>query len=98
MQRSNYTEDEVRALIEHYEHLRALTDTKAHGLKWLARRNDLDAALELIPEEYWEVILVHGLIGFSTYETARLLQISQTTVSKRFRYGIEEAVYLMNGV
>lgn len=92
-----YTEDEVRALIEHYEHLRELEGTRPRGLEWLARRSDLDAALELIPEEYWEVVLLHGLIGFSTYETARLLQTSQTTVSKRYRYGIEEAAYLMSG-
>lgn len=92
-----YSEDEVRALIEHYEHLRELTDTKARGLEWLARRNDLDDALALIPEEYWEVVLIAGMIGFTTYETARLLQISRATVSKRYRYAIEEITYYING-
>jgi len=90
-----YTEDEARALIEHYEHLRELEGTRPRGIEWLARRSDLDRALELISDEYWEVVLLAGLIGFTTYETARLLRISQTAVTKRYRYAIEEVAYHM---
>lgn len=92
-----YTEEEVQALVEYYEHLRELEGTRPRGLGWLARRSDLDAALELIPDDYWEVVLLHGLIGFSQFETARLLRISQTTVSKRYRYALEELTYRING-
>jgi len=46
---------------------------------------------------YWEVVLLHGLIGFSLTETGLLLQVSHQAVSKRYRHGIEEAHYLING-
>ena len=94
---ANYTEEETRALVEHYEHLLELEGTRQRGLEWLARRADLDVAMERIPDDYWEVVLLHGLIGFSSYETARILRISQTAVSKRYRYALEEITYHLNG-
>jgi DNA-directed RNA polymerase specialized sigma24 family protein len=93
--RPNYTEEETRALVEHYEHLREL------GLRvttdWFAKRVDLDDALERLPAKYWEVVLLHGLIGFSLVETAQLLHVSHQAVSKRYRQGLEETTYWING-
>jgi len=94
---AKYAEEEVRALVEHYEHLLELQGTRPRGLDWMARRADLDAALEQLPAKYWEVVLLHGLIGFSQYETGHLLQISQAAVRKRYSQGLEELHYLMNG-
>jgi DNA-directed RNA polymerase specialized sigma24 family protein len=94
--RANYNEEEVRALIEHYEVLREKSDVTPRGLKWLTLRTDLDAVLAQIPEEYWGVVLLHGLIGFTQTETAQLLQTSQRTVSRHYQWGIEETVYLLN--
>jgi DNA-directed RNA polymerase specialized sigma24 family protein len=84
-------------LVEHYELLRELSDTDGRGLGWLALRTDLDAVLAQIPEQYWVVILLHGLIGFSQAETAQLLRVSQQAVSKRYRHGLEELHYWING-
>lgn len=94
---ANYTEAEVRALIEHYEILRETVDTHPRKLNWLALRADLDAVLARLPEKYWEVVLLHGLIGFSQAETSQLLQVSQQAVSKRYRHGIDELVFDING-
>lgn len=94
---ARYAEEEVRALVEHYEHLRELEGTRPRGLEWLARRADLDAALERLPDSYWEVVLLVGLIGFSQYEAARLLHVSQAAVSKRYRHALEELHYYMDG-
>lgn len=93
--RAKYAEDEVRALVEHYEHLRELALVPTTD--WFATRIDLDAALEQLPVKFWEVVLLHGLIGYSQAETAQLLQISQQSVSKRYRQGLEEAHYVING-
>lgn len=64
---------------------------------WFAKRVDLDDALEQLPAKYWEVVLLHGLVGYSQAETAQLLQISQQAVSKRYRQGVEEITYWING-
>lgn len=94
---ANYTEAEIRALIEHYEIMREAVDTHPRKLGWLALRADLDAVLARLPLKYWEVVLLHGLIGFDQNATAQLLQISQSAVSKRFRKGVEELHYYING-
>jgi DNA-directed RNA polymerase specialized sigma24 family protein len=95
--RASYTAEEVKALIEHYEWLRELSDTDGRGLGWLALLTDLDAALERIPEKYWGVVLLHGLIGFSQAETAQLLRVSQQAISKRYRHGLDETLFIING-
>lgn len=95
--RTNYAEEEVAALIAHYAELRALRDTNRRGLRSLIRVADLDRALEQLPMKFWEVVLLHGLIGLSQDETARLLQITQQAVAKRYRRAIEETAYLING-
>lgn len=94
---ASYTETEVRALIENYEVLRETGDTHPRKLNWLVLRTDLDAVLARLPEKYWEVVLLHGLIGFSQAETSTLLEVSQQAVSKRYRHGIDEVVFYING-
>jgi RNA polymerase sigma factor (sigma-70 family) len=92
-----YSEAEVRSLVEAYEAHRARADTTRKGLGFLVRLADLHKALEQIPMDYWEVVLLHGLIGVPQERVAELLQISRKTVSKRYRRGLEDTRWLMNG-
>lgn len=84
-------------MVEEYPALREKSDTDAAGMYSLLRLADLDWALARLPLEYWEVVLVHGLLGFSQEETAGLLGISQQSVSKRWRYALEELTLDING-
>lgn len=93
----NYKPAEVRRMVEEYPALEAKADTDAKGMYSLLRLADLDYVLARLPLEYWEVVLVHGLLGFSQEETARLLNISQSAVSKRWRYALEELTLDING-
>lgn len=93
----NYSLDEVEALLENYQLVTERVDTNRRGLSWLALQADINSALEKLPDEYWEVVLLHGLIGLSQMETARLLQVRQSTVSKRYRRAVEETHYYANG-
>lgn len=95
--RTSYRAEEVRALIEEYAALREKADTSRSGLRYLVMLADLSRSLEQLPIQYWEVVLLHGLLGISQAETAQLLQVKQQTVSKRYRLGLEEATYLING-
>lgn len=95
--RANYRAEEVRKLIEEYPAVRESADTTRRGLRFLVALADLDKALKRLPLKYWEVVLLHGLIGIPQAETAAILQISQPAVSKRYRQGVEEVEYLLNG-
>lgn len=97
MSRDGYTPEHVRTLIEEYAGLRERADTTAPGLRALVQLADLNRALDRLPLKYWEVVLLHGLLGFPQDEAARLLQVSQPAVSKRYRQAREEVHYLMNG-
>lgn len=97
--RAKYTEREVRALIEEYDAFRAAADTTPRGrrLDFLVMLADLSRAVDGLQWKFWEVVLLHGLLGIPQGETARLLQVSQQAVSKRYRKALEEVHYLING-
>lgn len=98
MRRSRYTEETIIRMVESYAALMAMRDTKpGRRLDTLCRMADLDRALQKLPLDLWRVMLVHGLIGVPTREAAADLQISKSAVSRRFKLGIEELYYHMNG-
>lgn len=92
-----YTEEEVRTLIEEYAALKAKVDTTRPALRFLVMMADLERALKRLPRKYREVVLLHGLVGLSSAETAQHLSVSYQAVSKRYRQALEEVHYLMNG-
>lgn len=97
--RTSYSAGEVRALIEEYPAFRAAADTspRRRRLDFLVMLADLSRAVDGLEWKYWEVVLLHGLLGIPQTETARLLQVSQASVSKRYRQALEELTYMING-
>jgi DNA-directed RNA polymerase specialized sigma24 family protein len=95
--RGRYTPGEVQSLIEEYAAVSASADTTRRGLRCLVQKADLDRALARIPLKLWEVVLVHGLLGVPLRETGEELRISHTAVAKRYRQGLEETIYRING-
>lgn len=92
-----YKPEEVRALVEEYAAVRESADTTRYGLRFLVELADINRALEQLSLKYWGPVLLHGLLGIPQQEAARLLQVSQQAVSKRYRHGLEELTYLING-
>lgn len=97
VRRPNYREEPVRALIEEYQAVRAKADTTRGGLRVLVQLADLGLALKQLSRTHREVVLLHGLVGLSQEDTAQLLQVSQKTISKRYRRALEEVTYHING-
>lgn len=97
MRRPNYDLETVRGLIENYAEIAERVDTSRRGLRWFVLLADLNTALEQLPDRYWEVVLLHGLIGLPQRETGVLLQVSQQAVAKRYRRAVEETHYYING-
>lgn len=96
--RSSYREAEVHRLIQHYPRLLQTVDTTPRGLRVLVLVADLNWAMARLSDpKYRDVVLLYGVLGWTQEETADALQISRQAVSKRFRYAVEELVYLLNG-
>jgi len=95
--RVSYSEEEVGALIRDYAAFREKAGTTRAGLRVLVRLIDLARAMELLPIKYRGVVLLYGLLGLSLDETAALLHVSHQAVSKRYRQGVEEITFSMNG-
>lgn len=84
-------------MVEEYAALRTKADTNPSGMRTLLQLADLNYALARLPLKYWEVVLLHGLLGLSQEQTAEALHVSQQAVSKRYRTGLEDVTYYING-
>jgi DNA-directed RNA polymerase specialized sigma24 family protein len=98
--RANYSPEQIEHMVMDYEAMRERRDTDTRGsrLYTLLILADFDRALQQLSGKYYEAVLLHGLIGVPIRNTAELLQINPKTVVKRYRKGLEELHYLMNGV
>lgn len=88
-----YDEDEVLALIDNYLELRHLKHRPAIHVRLM----DLERALRRLPRKLFEPVLVYGLLRFRAREAGEALSISHTAVIKRFRQGIDEILWILNG-
>ncbi len=90
---SNYSLDEVRALVEHYDAL----NHKREQLWLLVRFADLDKALRRLPGREREVLVLHGIYGLSTRQTATQLGIHHSTVGRAYLRGTARLTRIING-
>lgn len=97
MNGSNYSPKYVRQLVEGYAALLSSADTTTTGLRYLVELADLNLALRRLSEEYTEAVFWHGIARFSQEDAARVLQKSQSWVSKRYRLGLEDITFYING-
>lgn len=52
--------------------------------------------MERLPDHYWEVVLLHGLIGLTVRETAEVLGAWPTTVQRRYLSALAEITFHIN--
>lgn len=89
----SYSPDEIRALIDHW-----LTFRYSDRLWIRVRYADLSQAMDSLPKELAEVALITGLFQYTTRETAMVLDISKSTVARRYLDAVEwMADYLSGG-
>jgi len=89
----SYTTDEVRALIDHYE-----THRYSDRLWIRVRYADLSAALDVLPCDLRDVVLLHGLARWNIRDTADALGVSKSTVSRRYLDAVEWMANYLSGV
>lgn len=88
-----YDENEVQALIDNYLELRFLK----HRPSIHVRLMDLERALRMLPRKFFEVVLVYGVLRFTSRAAAENLAISDREVRRRYRKGFEQIMQTLNG-
>jgi DNA-directed RNA polymerase specialized sigma24 family protein len=96
--RRNYSDAEIRELVEGYEELREVKETGTRrGLLVLVKLADLDKALRsLTPREY-EAVILCGMIGLTMRTSGQLLAVSAQTMSNRYNRGLSSLARYLNG-
>ena len=61
------------------------------------RLMDLERAMRHLPRKLFEAVLVYGLLRFESRAAGEVLHISHTAVTKRYRQGFDEMLFLLNG-
>ena len=90
----SYTENEVQLLIDNYLDLRYL---KHRRPAIHVRLMDLEVAMSYLPKKLFQAVLVYGLLRFSLPHAGEALHISHTAVRKRYRQGVEQILFTLNG-
>jgi DNA-directed RNA polymerase specialized sigma24 family protein len=93
MLRAPYAEDEVRALVSHYNVLKH----HRHRLWIMVRLLDLELAVRKLDDVERGVLVLHGVHGWPQRDVADVLDISQSTVGRTFHGAFPKLVESMNG-
>lgn len=88
-----YDENELIALLDNYMVLRYMK----HRPTIHVRLMDLEVALRHLPRKLFNAVLVYGILRFDLRYAGEALEISHEAVRKRYRQGIEQMLFTLNG-
>jgi DNA-directed RNA polymerase specialized sigma24 family protein len=93
-----YGAKEVRRIVENYQTLQQAKDTTHWGMHALVLLADVDRALEkAITWPQWEVVLLHGLLGYRMTDVAKWLSTSERSAYRRYDTALEQIQWFLNG-
>ena len=95
---TTYSIQEVAALVEDFDQVKAMLDTDKRGLRWSAYHVDIDGAFLSLSKPLRGAVLLHGFCGYSLDTCASLLSCGRATVYKRYVNGLERMTNYLNGV
>lgn len=88
-----YDENELIALIDNYMVLRYMK----HRPTIHVRLMDMEVAMRHLPRKLFNAVLVYGILRFTGRIAGSELQTSEREVKRRYRQGIEQMLYTLNG-
>lgn len=96
--RPNYSDAEIRQLVEGYDELLELRSTSSErGILILVKLADLSLAVRRLSGKEYEAILLCGMIGLTTRTSGKLLGVSAQTMSNRYNHGLRSLARYLNG-
>lgn len=90
---NNYSEDEVRVLVEDYAELYGLR----HKAFIMVRLLDLMRAMKRLSPPHLEALFYIGLAGLSLRQAGEIAGVSHDTMWRRYSRATRELVRYMNG-
>ena len=93
MRADNYSEDEVRALIENYEELA----NRRERLWIMVRLLDLEQAIDKLPENEGRAVKLHGLNVLPLRQVGDTIHVSHSTVRRLYFSGVRKLTAIING-
>jgi DNA-directed RNA polymerase specialized sigma24 family protein len=94
----NYSDGEIRVLVEEYEELRESRDTGSRRqLLMLVKLADVDNALRFVGRKEYEAILLCGMLSLTMRTAGNLLGVSAQTMSNRYNRGLKSLARYLNG-
>lgn len=89
-----YDEHEIVMLLDNYM---ILTHVRHRRPSIQVRLMDLEVAMRHLPRKLFNAVLVYGILRFDSRVAGEALQTSHTSVQKRYRQGIEQMLFTLNG-
>lgn len=93
----NYSDKEIRGLVENYAVLCEAKDVSGGGLLILCKLADLDIAMKAMPPKEYRVVFVHGLLRHTVRDSEVVLGVSRQTVSRLYESGLLWITRYLNG-
>jgi DNA-directed RNA polymerase specialized sigma24 family protein len=95
--RSNYSQKEVRQLVERYAELLAQKDTTPAGLRTVDRLLDVQRGMRALNERHRTVVFLHGILRMTQQAVAHRLGVSDWTISAWYADALSWLHFEMNG-
>lgn len=95
----NYSNREIKWLVEDWEELREIRGTDSDGrVLLLVKMADVSRCLPRLSRPYREALLLCGMYGISTRTAGELVGVSAVTMNKRYKRGLESLSRYLNAV
>lgn len=96
----NYSNREIKWLVEDNEELQEIKGTDSEGrVLLLVKLADLDIGMSRMSRVDREAVLLCGMLGISTRSAGKLVGASKDTMNRRYKRGLESlSRYLNNAV
>jgi hypothetical protein len=92
-----YRDNEVRAIVSHYQQVLADRDTDERGIRAIIASADITRAWPRLNRIQQRILMVHGVFNLDKFEAAQVLQKSPAWVTKNYRLSLERLTDIMNG-
>jgi len=95
----NYSNSEIKWLVEDYEELKHLKGTNSEGrIMFLIKLADLERSLRRLSKPEFEAVFLCGMFGISTRSAGNLVGTSHVTMNKRYKRGLQSLARYLNAV
>ena len=84
-------------MVNHYANIQSVADTDRKGMRILVMAADLEQAIEQLDLFGYVLVLMVGILGIPQAAVARLLEVDQSTISRKYAEVLDDLHLYING-